>query len=287
MYKNYLLILLQLICIIPLSAGAYSYDDIIGKGVISIAVYRDFPPFSYQKDAHMTGIDVDIARHIADELKVKLNLIQQTADETVDDDLRNAVWKGHYLNKKVADIMLHIPYDRELALRNNLVVIFAPYFKEQIVTARNIEKLGKDANLALFRYEKIAVELDSLADLYLSGAFGGSIRPNILHFRTTEEAGRAVLKGKAAGMMGPRSQIEYSLLEGLTQYDVGVVPTPGLIKTDWLIGVAVKHSYRQLGYAVEDIIATMVRNGIMEKIFKQHNISYMAPSLDYLSGAGQ
>ncbi|WP_428623698.1 substrate-binding periplasmic protein [Sedimenticola sp.] len=282
-----LFVLLVAICSFMPSAFALSYDDIINKGEISIAVYRDFPPFSYRQKGALVGIDIDIARYIAQQLHVRANIIEQTADENVDDDLRNAIWKGHYLGGAVADIMLHVPYDRELALRNDLVVLFGPYLKEEIITARNIAKLGKDATLALFRYEKIAVELDSLADLYLSGAFGGSIRANLLHFKTTEEAGQAALRGEVAGLMGPRSQVQYSLLSGLEQFDLGKVPTPGLTKSDWLIGAAVKNNYRQLGYAVEDILASMVRDGTMAKIFKQHRIEYMPPSLDYLAGAGR
>ncbi|MCP3668939.1 MAG: amino acid ABC transporter substrate-binding protein [Gammaproteobacteria bacterium] len=268
-------------------AQAISYDDIIEKGEISIGVYRDFPPFSYVRDGKLIGIDVDIAHHIARRLNVRLNIIQQTADENVDDDLRNTVWKGHYLGGAVADVMLHIPYDRELALRNELVVLFGPYFKEEIVTARNIEKLGKDATLAYFRYEKIAVELDSLSDLYLSGAFGGAVRPNVLHFRTNGDAGLAALSGDAAGMMGPRSQLEHILLPKISEFDIGIVPTPGLVKSNWLIGAAVKNTYRQLGYAVEEIIATMGRNGEMKKIFLLHGISFTAPNPEYLSGVGE
>jgi ABC-type amino acid transport substrate-binding protein len=275
------------ICGFMPTAFALSYDEIQDKGEISIAVYRDYPPFSYRQDGALVGIDIDIANHLAQQLKVRLKLIEQTADENVDDDLRNAIWKGSMLGGEVADLMLHIPYDRELALRNELVVLFGPYMKEEIVAARNIEKLGRDATLALFRYEKIAVELDSLADLYLSGAFGGTIRANLLHFKTTEEAGQAALRGEAAGLMGPRSQVQYSLLSGIEGFDLGKVPTPGLIKTDWLIGAAVKNTYRQLGYAVEDILASMVRNGGMAEIFRQHGIDYVPPSLDYLAGAGQ
>ncbi len=266
---------------------ALSYDDIMQRGEISIAVYKGFPPFSYLQDGEYTGIDVDIAQHIASQLQVKLSLFPQTADENVDDDLRNTVWKGHYLDRRVADIMLHIPYDRQLALRNDMVVLFAPYMKEEIVAARNIDLLGKDATLAQFRYEKIAVELDSISDLYLSGAFGGSIRPNVIHYKDTQEAGAATLQGETAGLMGPRSQVEFSLQQGITEFDIGTLPTPGLAKSSWLIGVAVKNSYRQLGYAVEDIIATMVRDGTMATIFSRYNITYLPPSLDYLHGAGQ
>jgi len=268
-------------------AHALSYDDIIEKNQISIAVYRDFPPFSYRSEGKLVGIDVEIAHHIATQLGVRLRLIEQTADENVDDDLRNAIWKGHYLGGAVADVMLHIPYDRVLAQRNNLAVLFGPYMKEEIVLARHRKTLGSDATLALFRFEKIAVELDSLADLYLSGAFGGTIRPNILHFHTQDEAGEATLTAKAKGTMGPRSQVEHSLLRAATEYDVGTVPTPGLVKANWLIGAAVKSTYRQLGYAVEDIIANLVQTGEIANIYAKHRITYRAPSIDHYSQSNQ
>ncbi len=37
----------------------------------------------------------------------------------------------------------------------------------------------------------------------------------------------------------------------------------------------------------EDIIATMVRDGKMASIFKDHNTTYIPPNLEYLTGAGQ
>lgn len=263
------------------SVTALSYDHIIEKNEISIAVYRDFPPFSYMKEGKLIGVDVDIANHIAKSMGVRLNLIQQTADENVDDDLRNAIWKGHYLERTVADVMLHVPYDKVLEKRNELVVLFGPYMKEEMVAARHIKTMGKDASLALFRYEKIAVELDSLADLYLSGVFGGSVRANILHFKTQEAAGQAILNGLAPGTMGPRAQVEHSLLKHISEYDVGVVPTPGLVKSNWLIGAAIKTNYRQLGYAVGDIIGNLVRSGEMATIFSNHGITHSAPSADF------
>jgi ABC-type amino acid transport substrate-binding protein len=286
--KCFLIAISLLIGLIQAPASiALSYDEIIDKGEISIAVYRDFPPFSYLKEGKLVGIDVDIANHIAQQMNVKANIIQQTADENVDDDLRNTIWKGHYLGGAVADLMLHVPYDRELALRNNLVVLFGPYMKEEIVAARNIKKLGNDATLALFRYEKIAVELDSLADLYLTGVFGGTIRPNVLHFKTNEEAGLATQNGKSAGMMGPRSQVEFALSDKIGAFDIGVIPTPGLIKPHWLIGAAVKNDYRQLGYAVEDILASMVRDGTMDALFQKQGITYTASGLEYFSSTKQ
>ena len=265
----------------PRPGFALSFDDIIEKGEISIAVYRDFPPFSYKEKGKVKGVDVEIAKIIAKELGVRLHLIEQTADESVDDDLRNAVWKGHYLNGIVADVMLHVPYDKQLEKRNELIVLLAPYFREDMVVARDIEKLGKDATLAQFRYEKIAVELDSLADMYLSGAFGGSIRNNILHFPTAYEAAEQVKAKNAFGLMGPRSIIEGSLGQDKDKYDIGKVPTPGLTKDNWLLGLAIKTDYRQLGYAVGDIIGAMVTDGRMKAIFEEFGLTYTPPPAEF------
>lgn len=260
---------------------ALSFDEIQEKGEISIAVYRDFPPFSYREGGKVKGVDVDIAEVIAKELGVRLNLIEQTADENVDDDLRNAIWKGHYLGGQVADVMLHIPYDKLVEKRNELVVLLAPYFQEDMVVARDREKLGKDATLAVFRYEKIAVELDSLADIYLTGAFGGTIRNNVLHYPTLYQAAQEVLAKRAFGLMGPRSNIEGALGAQKDKYDIGKIPAPGLSKDTWLLGLAIKSDYRQLGYAVTDIIGAMVMDGRMKEIFERHGLTYIAPPMSF------
>ncbi|WP_167730401.1 ABC transporter substrate-binding protein [Terasakiella sp. SH-1] len=269
--------LLILVCASPRVGLALSFDEIQDKGEIIIAVYRDFPPFSYKEKGKMKGVDVDIAKHIAQKLDVRLNLIEQTADESVDDDLRNAVWKGHYLGGLVADVMLHVPYDSQLAKRNDLVVLFGPYYREDMVLARDIKKVGKDATLAVYRYEKIGVELDSLADMYLSGAFGGTIRKNLVHYTTTYKAADHMIAGETHGLMGPRSLVEGAIGSHKDKYDIGKVPTPGLIKDNWLIGAAIKNTYRQLGYAVGDIIGEMVRSGKIKEIFEKHGLSYTPP----------
>lgn len=270
-----------LVCASPRPGLALSFDDIIDNGEISIAVYRDYPPFSYTENGQLQGVDVEIAKVIASTLGVKLNLMEQTADENVDDDLRNAIWKGHYIGRKVADLMLHVPYDKKLEQRNDQIVLFAPYFREDIVVARDREKLGPDANLAIFRYEKIGVELDTLEDMYLSSAFGGTILKNLLHFTTSYEAAAKLKAGVTAGLMGPRSLVEGGLGAMRSKYDIGKIPTPGLSTDTWILGLAVKNTYRQLGYEVTDIIGAMVSDGRMLSIFDKFGLTYIAPDASF------
>ncbi|HBA56291.1 MAG TPA: amino acid ABC transporter substrate-binding protein, partial [Alteromonas macleodii] len=89
-----------LLCLITGSAlsafgEARSLDDIKDSGLIRIAVYTDYPPFSFIENDSPTGIDIDIAREIASALGVELELIWMTPGETTEDDFRNYLWKGH------------------------------------------------------------------------------------------------------------------------------------------------------------------------------------------------
>jgi len=43
--------------------------------------------------------------------------------------------------------------------------------------------------------------------------------------------------------------------------------------------MAVKKDYRQLSYAVADIVEAMINKGLLQKIFTKYHASYQAPSL--------
>ena len=92
------------------------------RGSLVVGVYTDMPPF------HVAGrgIDVDVARALAAQLGVGLSLLPFPAGETMDDDLRNMVWRGHYLGYGPADVLLHVPVDAALAAANPKVRIVAP-----------------------------------------------------------------------------------------------------------------------------------------------------------------
>lgn len=261
------------------AADARPLDDIVEDGTIVIAVYRDFPPFSYHRDGTLMGVDVDLGRVIAERLGVGVSFMPVTADENMDDDLRNVVWKGHYLTREVADLMLHVPFDRQLALRNELAAFFAPYFTREFALAYDPEWIASNPDPMVFTREKVAVELDSLPDFYLSSAHGGQLRQNVVHYRTVEAATRALVAGEVAAVMAPRSEIEAGLGADASRFGLGVVAMTGFARPNWVVGVAVDHNSRDLGYAVEDIVAAEIASGGVERIFARHGISYRPPSL--------
>ncbi len=259
------------------SALGRPFDEVIDSGTIVVAVYRDFPPFSYELGQEPAGIDVDIARNIAAALGVDMQLMPVTADETVDDDLRNVIWKGHYLERRVADLMLHVPVDRQFALRNDQAVIFGPYLQRRIALAYDDEALGSGVETALTNADTIAVEVDSLADFFLSAAYGGQHRAKVVHYRTAREAAMAFLNGTAAAVMAPESEIEAVVNNADAAIHIDPVAMGGFARSNWLVGAAVKEDSRDLRYAVEDVLAAMVADGRMAAIFARHGVSYRSP----------
>jgi ABC-type amino acid transport substrate-binding protein len=85
-----------LIACAVLAAAAPAHADwhkIAQSGGLKVAVYNEFAPFSNGG----AGIDIDLAQALANKLGLRLNLLPFPAAEDLGDDLRNMVWKGHYL----------------------------------------------------------------------------------------------------------------------------------------------------------------------------------------------
>ena len=178
-----------------LPARADGLEAIRQRGRLRFAVYNDFPPYSM---AGGKGIDADIARALAARLGVAPEVVGFTADEDMNDDLRNMVWKGHYLGTQPADVMMHVPVDPYLAKANDKVRIFGAYHREALALARRPEQVRQAPSgsaavaLEVFTREKIGVETASLADAFLLGVLNGRLRENVVHFKTVGEAAQAL-----------------------------------------------------------------------------------------------
>jgi len=259
---------------------AYATDlpDMKEKGIINFAVYKNFPPYSYTESGKLVGIDVDIAKKVAEKLQLKPLIRTIGADENVEDDLRNNVWKGHYLGGGVADVMLHAPYDREYSEEVDQVKFLSPYQLESIVFAIDTKKLGKQPTVANFTYDKIGVEVDTLSDFYLLSTLGGKIRPNVVHYFSVTEAMQALQKGEVAAVMGPRGEIEGAMQKTPDHLVSMRLVTPGLSKTSWAIGMAVKQRRPQLAAAVDQAMAQLTHDGSIASIFKSYGVSYISPA---------
>ncbi|TNF02621.1 MAG: transporter substrate-binding domain-containing protein [Gammaproteobacteria bacterium] len=263
------------------SVEARSLEDILETGFLRIAVYRDFPPYSYLEEGAPAGIDVEVGKKIAEQLGVQPAWFWLTADENLDDDLRNAVWKGHYMGGGVADIMLRVPYD--VNYDNDMVSIVSPYHKERWTVARNTEKLPELVNLAPFMYHKIGVEVDSAPDLTLTTALRGRLVENVVHYLSIGEAVGALKEGEIDAVAGMRSQVEWSVkATGKPQhnqkFDISDDSIVGWSRRAWDIGIAVKSSFPDLAKKVETAVTMMADDGQFAPIFDQYQVSYELPT---------
>ena len=245
------------------------------RGRLRVAVYNDFPPYAM---AGGKGIDADLARAIAGKLGLSAEVVGYNADEDMNDDLRNMVWKGHYLGTQPADVMMHVPVDEYLARANDKVRIFGAYHRESLALARNPQRvpaLAGSAAVALevFTREKIAVETASLADSFLLSALNGRLRENVVHFRTVGEAAAALRSGQVSAVLATRAELEAALRpEDRVAVDL---PKFAELKVDgWPLGMAVKAEERELAEAVAQALGELKADGTVAAIFRRHGISY-------------
>jgi len=258
------------------SQQVFSYPLVKEKGYLRIAVYKNYAPFSYHANGKLQGIEVDLGKLLALKLGVDPLIWAIGADENMEDDLRNTIWKGHYLGGGTADVMLHVPVHKDFVEDNDHVIIDNAYFTEEIVAIRH-NSYASIPLIQLFANNKIGVELDTLSDFYLVGAQGGLFNDNILHYAGVSEAVQAMINGEVSCVVAPRSQIE-SALSGLRdEYLFSNVTMPLSYQAKWVVGMAVKDDRNELMITLKKALNEIEASGELADLFKKYNISYRKP----------
>jgi ABC-type amino acid transport substrate-binding protein len=265
-----------LLAALPVAAVAQTeapaLERIRARGRLVVGIYNDMPPFSVNGE----GIDVDLAHALAKTLNLELSLLPFTAGENMDDDLRNMVWRGHYLGFGPADVLLHVPVDAPLMRNNPRVAIFAPYYRERLVMARDVKRLPKGEALADFAGQKIAVPGQSLAGWLMIGADGGAWREQLVTtWKDGTAAAKALQAGEVGAAAGQSSEIE-SVLAGDARFVIEPLPVPRM-RDGWVIGCAVKREATDLAQAVQAAINTLAAGGELGRIFTKAKLSWRAP----------
>jgi len=246
-------------------------------GVLRVGLYADNRPWSWEAGGVPAGIDVDLAKAIAEALGVRSELALFPADEDISDDLRNVIWRGGLLGFRRCDLMLHVPFDMQLAAREDQVVFVAPYYREEFGALCSAQT--RDCNMPPQRFagSKVAAELDSVPDFYLVSSFGGVLRGDVEHFPSGYEAALAVHDGAAEMAVATRAQIEASIADRAeSKAKRRTSPLPLLPSSGWDIGMAVREDSRTLGFAVEEIVAAMAEDGRLAALFARHGVVWQA-----------
>lgn len=257
---------------LPFAAQAQALDAVKKRGRLTVAVYNDMPPFHEAGK----GIDVDLAAALAKRLELPLSLLPFNAGENMNDDLRNMVWRGHYLGFGPADVLLHVPVDAPLMNGNPRVSIFAPYHRERVAIARSLAEVPAMNALQDFGRRPIAVPGQTLAGWLLLGADGGAYRDQLrTHWKDGVEAARALQRGEVAAAAATASELE-SVLAGDARFAIEPLPLPRA-RDGWAVGCAVRREATDLAQALQAAMNALASSGELGRIFASAHVAWRQP----------
>ena len=287
-------LIIWLFCALLMLAGnaqaqVRPYDDMVASGVFRVAVYDNFAPYSFRDGEKARGVDVELAQQLAAAQGLQLELMWISAGEKLDDDLRNFIWKGHYMRPgQLADLMLRVPYDRNYSLKRNdvgelvneQVVMFAPYQSERWQVAFDSRRLEDVPSIAVFASHRIGVELDGVPSFYLTGVMEGRLRQNTLHFPSPAAAFSAMQDARVDAVMALRGEVEWMLHEAADpQLKAAANAYPQMGRQLWDIGMAVHESNRQLAYVVEEKLEELMNSGKLAAIYQSYGLTWEQPEM--------
>ena len=278
----------QVLVVAPLLLGVHglsgaqemsAMEKIKARGVLKVAVYKENAPYSDGPNADMKGVDISLAKALAAKLNLQLALLPFDAGENMNDDLRNMVWKGHYLGYGPADVMIHVPVDRYLMNENKQVLIFGAYVREHLVVLHSKSKIANVDNPDDLVGKSIGVEKGSGAASALMGYRGGMVREKVSIFKDGMDAARMVLTGQVDAAYVSRAQAEGAIHAAGAKGDwvLSTMPLPGVMPAGWPLGMAVKAGNTELATALDEALTSLRQSGELLKIFKGHGLTLSAP----------
>jgi polar amino acid transport system substrate-binding protein len=163
---------------------ANELDDIQKAGVLKAGVFGDFPPFaSVTTDLSLQGYDVDVAKIIADDLKVKLDLVTVTGQNRIPNLIEHRV-----------DLLLSVGKSPEREKVIDFTAAYAPYYIA--VIGPKALKVEGPADLA---GKSIAVNRGTLEDTSLTQAAPASA--DVKRFDNYNSVIQAFLSGQTQLMV--------------------------------------------------------------------------------------
>ncbi len=255
---------------LPAHAAATGWQRIRERGSLVVGLYQDMPPFHVQG----RGIDVALGRALAEAMGLGFSALPFAADENMADDLRNMVWKGHFLGWGPADVLLHVPLDAPLQRANPQVQIVAPYYRERVLLAFDTTRLPRVEALSELRGHRLGAAGQSLAGWLMIGAEGGLLRE---HLATRWADGVAVAQALKAGQLdaaaGLASELE-SVLGDDARFMLQPLPSPRAPRDGWAVGCAVKKDATELAQALQQAMQLLQASGRLREIFAAHGVNW-------------
>jgi ABC-type amino acid transport substrate-binding protein len=171
---------------------------------------------------------------------------------------------------------MHVPVDRPLMDATPQVTIFAPYYRERIVMARDLARLPTLDSMQRLADQKVAVPGQTLAGWLLLGADGGAYRNQLsTQWKDGTECARALQRGEVSVAAGMSSELE-SVLRGDARFAIEAMPSPRAPRDGWATGLAVKKDATDLAPALQAAMSRLSEQGIIKALFARHNVGWRA-----------
>jgi|LSQX01.3.fsa_nt_gb polar amino acid transport system substrate-binding protein len=237
--------------------------NLVKKGTLTVSTNAAFAPFEYTlEDGTPTGIDMDIAKIIADELGLALKI-----DDMEFDSVITAV------TSKTADIaMAGLTVTEE---RKKAVLFTDTYYNsEQVVIAKTgddiLTKTTAEDVRELLKNQKVGAQNGTTGYFYITGDddFGYDDIDGLVASGYTN--------GTAAVMALKNDQIKYVVIDRLPA-EALVANNTGIAVCDVALtaeeyAFAVQLGNTALADKVNKIVADLVSSGKFNEIFKRHTI---------------
>jgi ABC-type amino acid transport substrate-binding protein len=159
---------------------------------------------------------------------------------------------------------------------NPRVEIFAPYYRERVMIARDLAKVPRLESLDDIKGQRIAVPGQTLAGWLLIGADSGKYREQLTtKLKDGIEAARLLQTGEVAAAAAQASELE-AVLAGDARFAIEPLPLPRM-REGWVVGCAVKKESTDLAQAVQAAMNQVAESGEMARIFERAKVSWRKP----------
>lgn len=238
-----------LVSLLSTSLFARELNEILKEKKIRIAVDTTYPPMEFEAtDGKIIGLDIDLARELAKELKVEAEFIVMPWD---------GILAGLASNRY--DIIMS---SMNITEERKQQVDFVPYISmgQIFVTKTNTKKVTNEKELA---GRVVAVQADTTSYTALEGFKNAGIKmKDIKAFKGATEAFSAIKSNQAEVILIDEAVgLYYAGLDSKTFVVTGnaMKPEP--------IGIAIKKSDKELKKALEKAMKTIKDNGKFKKIY--------------------
>ncbi|WP_137895576.1 transporter substrate-binding domain-containing protein [Ramlibacter sp. 2FC] len=249
------------------------------RGSLKVALYRHHAPFSDGGAQGVRGIDAALAQALAERMRLSVQWLPFDAGENMGDDLRNMVWRGHYLGYGPADLMMQVPIDRQLIAQTRQVEFLMPYYRHRLVWLSRGTPSRADLGAMALDGLPLAAETGTAAAGALLGYGGGRFRAAVRLLPSGLEAARGVVAGSWPAAYVTQAQAEFALkgLADAGDYLVEPAALPGTPPKGWAVGLAIKSGQPQLSQALALAMKGLQEDGTLAGIWREHGLTPLAP----------